>query len=230
MMRNFIVVILILNCISGHVLAQNIPVPELYTIIDTATGDLDGDGIPELVVAYNMKMQKAEDSDGVPRELIIYKSQNKLWSAWKKSKYALLGSKDGGMMGDPFGEMKIVKNVLNISHNGGSSWKWNFTDKYRLQGDEFILIGYTSTYFRLCDYWERVDFNLVTGNAAYSKEFEKCYNGGQQTGKTEKEKFVKKGIKITMNNRFAKDIRIITPRYKRKIYLSFIIQFESLKK
>lgn len=56
---------------------QEIPVPLNYSIIDSVTGDLDKDGIKELVVAYNTQQEK--DFEGISRELIIYKLENNKW-------------------------------------------------------------------------------------------------------------------------------------------------------
>jgi hypothetical protein len=35
------------------------------------------------------------------------------------------GSKDGGMMGDPYQSTKLKRN-FNHHHYGGSSWKWGY--------------------------------------------------------------------------------------------------------
>lgn len=161
-----IIVMLFLN--RPIVFGQDIPIPENYEIIETISGDLDKDGIKELVVAYNTK-RKGDPYESVPRELIIYKIQERIWTVWKKSKQALYGSKEGGMMGDPFGEIEIKNGILLISHNGGSSWKWSHTDKYRYQDGEFYLIGYISYYGKLCEYWTSVDFNLSTGKLVVKK-------------------------------------------------------------
>lgn len=89
--------------------SQNVPIPSNYSVVDSVLGDLDKDGVDELVVAYNTKSDEDEISEGVPRELIIYKKQNNRWVVWQKSMQALFGSSDGGMMGDPFGEITIEK-------------------------------------------------------------------------------------------------------------------------
>lgn len=203
-------------------LSQNVPVPRNYSVIDSVLGDLDKDGVDELVVAYNTKSDEDEIDNGVPRELIIYKKMNNKWTVWQKSMQALYGSRDGGMMGDPFGEMLIEAGILKISQEGGSSWKWNHTDKYRYDGKRFKLIGYESHYGKICEFWEGVDFNLVTGKIIITKEFERCENDAeiQRIYKRENETFFKKGIVLTLQNRSAKDIIIISPKYRQEIYLA----------
>ena len=198
---------------------QKIPIPKKYSIVDSVYGDLNNDNVNELVVAYNTKTENGRES--VPRELIIYRIKDKQWIEWKKSKEALYESLDGGMMGDPLGEIEIKNGILQISQNGGSSWKWGFTDKYRFQNGDFFLIGHTSIYGKLCEYWTMVDFNLSTGKMIVKKEYESCEDGGEQKiFKRENETFYEKGIKITLGKRNEKELTIETPKYKHKIYIS----------
>lgn len=197
---------------------QELPIPDNYSVVDSVSGDLDKDSITELVVVYNMGPEN--DIDGVPRELIIYKLKNNKWTEWKKSDQALYGSRDGGMMGDPFGEIEIKNGILLISQNGGSSWKWGFTDKYRFQDGEFYLIGYSSFAGKLCEYWEDIDFNLSTGKMIIKKEYEECETKEQEIYKRENETLFEKGLKITLQNRQAREIKITTPKYRHEIYIA----------
>jgi len=95
--------------------------PKGSTINETVDGDLDGDKIPEKVIVYNIKSN--DDSEDT-REIQILKKINNKWTVLEKSQNAIMGSKDGGMMGDPYMSTTINKGILNISHYGGSSWKW----------------------------------------------------------------------------------------------------------
>ncbi|MHA4847391.1 hypothetical protein ACX0G7_24720 [Flavitalea antarctica] len=218
MLKSILVIIAFLF-ISRDLSGQDVPIPVNYNIVDTASGDLDNDSKAELVVAYNTKKED-DEYESVPRELVIYKRQNEKWTVWKRSRQALYGSRDGGMMGDPFGEMEIVNGVLKISHSGGSSWKWGHTDKYRYQNGEFYLIGYASNYGKPCEYWTMVDFNLSTGKMVVKKEYEDCEHKEQEIYKRENETFYKKDLKITIQNRTARDIVVITPKYKHEIYIA----------
>jgi hypothetical protein len=200
---------------------QEVPIPTNHTILDTVSGDLDKDSIKELVVAYTIGV--ANDSlaeEGLPRLLVIYKRENTNWKVWKTSDQVLNKSNEGGMMGDPYGEMEIKKGVLWITHYGGSSWKWGFTDKYRFQKGDFYLIGYSSTNGKPCEYWEEADFNLSTGKLTVKKEYEECEDEGKESQATEMETILKKGIKITLQKRHEKALKITTPKYHFDIYLS----------
>ena len=199
-------------------IGQEIPLPENYSVIDTVWGDLDKDGINELVVAYNT--QKTKDIyENVSRELIIYKKEKNQWMVWQKSEQSLYDSRGGGTMGDPLGEIKIKNGILLINQRGGSSWKWEHTDKYRFQNGEFYLIGYTSISGRDCEYWEKVYFNLLSGKIIFKKEYEDCETLEQEIYKRENEMFYKKGISISLKNRLEKDIKIVSPKFGHEIYL-----------
>ena len=197
---------------------QELLFPDNYSVVDSVYGDLDKDSITELVVAYNTGTEN--DIDGVPRELIIYKLKNNKWTEWKKSDQALFGSKDGGMMGDPFGQIEIKHGILLISQNGGSSWKWALTDKYRFQNGEFYLIGFSDIAGKPCEYWREVDYNLSTGKMIVKKEFEECETEEQEIYKRENETLYEKGLKITLQNRQEREIKITTPKYGHEIYIA----------
>ncbi|WP_346986099.1 hypothetical protein [Chryseobacterium sp. POE27] len=187
--------------------------PEDSTIIETVDGDLDGDKIPEKVIIYNTK----DSTDfGNIREIQILKKVNGKWAILEKSRNAILSSGDGGMMGDPYQITEIKNGILMITQAGGSSWKWGYTDKYRLQNGHFELIGYSSSSGKPEEYSTDVDFNLSTGQLTFVKEVENT----KEYGKSKKEIFVKKGLKINLQNRNLKDRRkIILPKTKETIYL-----------
>lgn len=217
MKKTFSILTLLVTAVNFSY-GQKIPIPENYSIVDSVSGDLDKDSLAELVVVYNTGPEN--EIDGVPRELIIYKLENNKWVEWKKSEQALYGSRDGGMMGDPYGEMEIKNGILHISQNGGSSWKWGFTDKYRFQDGEFYLIGYSSIDGKLCEYWREADFNLSTGKMIVKKEFEECETGEQEIYNRENETLFEKGLKITIQKRQEREIKITTPKYGHEIYIA----------
>lgn len=215
--KTLIILIIFFNGLT--VFGQDIPVPANYVVIDSVLGDLDRDGQKELVVAYDTKKEDEPD-ESVQRELRVYKMQNGKWTVWEKSRQALYGSRDGGMMGDPFGGIEIKNGILLITQHGGSSWKWGHTDKYRYQDGEFYLVGYTSIAGKLCAYWKEVDFNLSTGKMTVKKEYEACDTAAQRIYKREDESFYEKGIKITIQNRSEKEIKIVTPKYGHEVYIA----------
>ena len=207
--------------VSLSSISQENQLPPQYKPIKEVFGDLDKDGIKERVVVYNMH-DREDDPEGIPREIVILKKKGDQWTTWHRSANAIGGTKDGGMMGDPFEDVEIVKGILMISESGGSSWKWNHTDKYRFQNNAFELIGYQSHDGRPCDYWESFDYNLSTGKIEFKKDYEKCNDDGEdlEVYKKEAESFVyKTKIKIRLENRKKEDIKIVTPKYKHALYL-----------
>ncbi len=182
-------------------------------VIETVDGDLDGDHIPEKVIIYNTKDTTAY---GNIREIQILKNSNGKWAILEKSRNAVLSSNAGGMMGDPYQSTEIKKGILEITQAGGSSWKWGYTDKYRFQNGHFELIGYSSSSGKPEEYWTDVDFNLSTGQLIFAKEVENT----KEYGKSKNETFIKKGLKINLQNRNQDQQREISlPQTKEKVYL-----------
>ncbi len=198
---------------------QEMPIPSGYSIIEQVTGDLDKDGVDELVIAYNTEEVKERSFKNVTRELVVYKRTEGKWNKWKSSLQALYGSRDGGMMGDPYDTMYIENGILQIQHFGGSSWKWSVTDKYRYQDNELYLIGYTSTSGAPCEYFETADFNVSTGKIIVEKEWEDCESEDAENKKVSESSSVK-GLKITLQNRHEKRIHIVTPKEGLEVYVS----------
>ncbi len=186
------------------------------SVLAEVYGDLDKDKIEEKVV---VKELNEEGEFGKKRELSIFKRKGKQWNLMVTSKTAISESQAGGMMGDPFEEIIIKKGILVISHSGGSSWKWNTTEKYRYQNNQFELIGYNSFYGKLCEYWSDFDYNVSTGKIIYSKEYENCDEEGNQImEKEEKEVFFNKLKKMPTIHKSDTQTKIISPKYKAELY------------
>lgn len=193
--------------------SQTIPTPDGYNILDQKEGDLDKDGIAEKVIVFNT-LDSTES--GTTRDIRIYQKTGNNWHLFESSKTAIGASEGGGMMGDPFESIEIKDGVLLVNQSGGSSWKWFKTDKYRFQKGRFQLIGFINNYGRPSEYFENIDFNLLTGKIVYTKEYE---DEKQNIYKKENETFYKKGLKIYLTNRTSDEIKITTPKYKNEIYL-----------
>ncbi|MDR2238793.1 MAG: hypothetical protein LBE92_21980 [Chryseobacterium sp.] len=195
---------------SMYCSAQKAFQPENSILTETADGDLDGDHVPEKVNVYTIK---AEGESGEVREIQILKKINQQWTILEKSTNAILDSDSGGMMGDPFSGISIEKGILIISHFGGSSWKWAFTDKYRYQNGHFELIGYTGSSGRPGDYMKYIDFNLSTGQLNFRNDVDDT----RQYGPSQKETYIKKGVKINLQNRGNQRIKIVLPKTREEI-------------
>ncbi|WP_339925252.1 hypothetical protein [uncultured Cyclobacterium sp.] len=207
-----VLALLFLNTFS---FGQEISIPNGYELLAEIEGDLDKDKVNEKVRVF----ETSQPSEyGNVREIQVLKCYAGKWTVWQKSSKAILKSQEGGIMGDPFEEIAIDNGILTISFSGGSSWKWFYKDKYRFQNNQFELIGHTSVYGKLCEYWANFDFNISTGKINYKKEYEDCEKD-QEIYKTEAESFYYKGVKINLSNRNLKKVKIKSPKYKEEFYL-----------
>lgn len=198
-----------------------IPIPKGTKLLASEYGDLDKDGIDELVVVYDL-LDEPDDGDGNKRSIVVYSAGKDSWKAIDQSKSAVRGSSEGGMMGDPYDGIEIKKGVLIVYHNGGSRWKWSDTDKYRYQHGQFELIGYKGVYGTPCEYWQDVDFNLSTGKLNFKKEQDDCDEVSEEDRiaiTSANETVVRKDIKLTLKNRHEKDIEIKLPKSGETVYL-----------
>jgi hypothetical protein len=181
--------------------------------LDSAFGDLDGDGIAECALALNVP----DTADfGFKRVLVVLKQKDSVWYLWKTSKSAILSSEDGGVMGDPFQGLDIENNKIFISHSGGSNWRWRFVDSYALVDTTFFLATHFSYWGSFCDEKIEIDFDLFSGQILYSLDLEECGEGfGDNSHLLDSlpktESFIYKNVKIYLQNRLDTNIRIISP-------------------
>lgn len=156
-----------------------IPSPTGLTNIKEAKGDLDGDKEEELVIVYDTK----RDGDlGTEREIHIFKNKAGKWNLLHKSIGAVISSRGGGMMGDPFEDLVIENQTIVIRHFGGSREKWYYTHRYRFQNDNWYLIGATLVFSSPCESSSTYDFNLSTSKVNITDEKESCNENGEPKG------------------------------------------------
>lgn len=187
---------------------------DIYSeIIEFSYGDLDGDENVELLVVLN-RLDTSENN--TPRDLIILKMDDSLWYVWKKSSTTILGSGEGGIMGDPFQWAHIDSNQIHISQSGGSRWRWSESCIYSFSKDTFLLNSYNSYWGAFCEDKIEVDFNLISGNITFSTGIEECPEGfGNNNHLLDwlpvTEEFLYKGLRIDLFNENRSNIDIITP-------------------
>ena len=186
-----------------------------FNIIIEKIGDLDGDGIGEKVAVYEIKDSAKY---GNLRELWIFRNKNGKWIKWIKTNNVNRKSTGGEVISDTLEEIEIKNNVLSIHFYGGTNWKWVYTDKYKFQNNQFELIGYTHSNFKTCDYWDYLDFNLLTGKIILKTGYENCEKQNQKRYTEEIETFYHKGVKVTLQKRKEEEIKIVSPNGK-TIYL-----------
>ena len=180
----------------------SVPSPNSFRNIKEAKGDLDGDQEDELAVVYDTNK---EDELGTQREIHIFKKNGDKWDLLHKTSGAVLPSKAGGMMGDPFDTITIEKGALVVHHFGGAREKWMYTHRFRFQKENWYLIGATIEYSVVCEESSSYDYNLSTGKVNVSSTKDSCDSDGNPKGesKTSNSTFTIKDKKINPMDGFV---------------------------
>lgn len=121
-------------------------IPSGYRLLPhgRATGDLNGDGRPDVVLALGPVAEDSAQADELlPRLLLVLWRTAGGYRLAATARQALLGKYDGGVIGDPFEGVRIEKGVLSVRHYGGGGWQWSVVSKFRYQQGDFYLIGAT---------------------------------------------------------------------------------------
>ncbi len=120
-------------------------IPDNYAVLDTAAGDLNLDGIPDLILVLR---KNGEDtlSDVIdhpekrPLLILLRDTDNEL-KLTRKNDNTVLCIDCGGVMGDPYMGITIKNGYFSVDHYGGSSWRWTraITYKFSKQDNEWYL-------------------------------------------------------------------------------------------
>lgn len=187
--------------------------PKYWELKKIAYGNLDEDENDEAAAVYEMPSIDHGDAEQV---LAIYKKENGKWKILHQTSAPLLSSQSGGMMGNPFNGISISKKSIVIKHFGGSRDKWEYTHRYRFQNGDWYLIGASSSFGALCDYWVSFDYNISTGDATYKKTVENCENGENKVVQSQKSN--KKITQPKMDDFAPGDHTFKFPNVKNEIY------------
>jgi hypothetical protein len=110
-------------------------IPKNYMLKDTVRGDLNLDGIKDLILVLN-KEDEEQTSDVIENPekrlmLILLGQKNNTYQKARQSENAIYCYDCGGMLGDPFQKITIKDGEFAIEHFGGSSWRWARTSKFK---------------------------------------------------------------------------------------------------
>lgn len=147
-------------------------VPAGWDMMKEARGDLNKDGIPDAAFVLKNKIEdKDRDPGEVPRLLvIIFGTSAGGYTLSATSDKAILCKEGGGVFGDPFAQIRIVRGAIVIDHYGGSRERWGYTHRWCYQDDDWFLIGLTAlTQDTGTGTSEATDTNLVTGDRTVKK-------------------------------------------------------------
>lgn len=142
--------------------------PVDFTILDSASGDINKDGIKDIVLI--LKNNYEPFNTGTARPLLLLqgnKEGNFIVMSRNDSVVLCMGC--GGAYGDPYDGITIKNGYFSIEHHGGSGWRWTriITFKFDKKNKSFLLhrdAGYS---------WHISDPNKTTENIFNKTDFDK---------------------------------------------------------
>lgn len=126
-------------------------VPKNFKVQDTVMGDLNNDGLLDILILVKDTDPKYfvidEYNKPVDRNrrglIILFKSKNSYDLIANNLSCFYSENEDGGVYFPPELSIEIVKNVINVHFAHGRYGFWTY--KFRYQNDDFELIGYDSS-------------------------------------------------------------------------------------
>ncbi len=120
-------------------------VPENFTAINTTSGDLNLDQIPDMIMVLK---KNGEDTTSDVTEhpekrplLILIGQADSSYLLAARSDNAVYCIDCGGIMGDPFMDVVIKKGYFSVEHYGGSAWRWERTITFKFsQADNYWFL------------------------------------------------------------------------------------------
>ncbi len=121
---------------------QRLPafIPAAYSILDSASGDINKDGKKDLVLI--LKSKEEEMKVDTSRPLLLLAGDGKgSYKLEERNDSIVLCRGCGGAFGDPYAGITIKNGFFSIEHYGGSSWRWTriITFRYDSKLKQYIL-------------------------------------------------------------------------------------------
>lgn len=120
-------------------------IPRGYMLKDTARGDLNLDGLKDLILVLSREEEeKTSDIIENPEKrlmLILLAQKNNTYKRAAQNENVIYCYDCGGMLGDPYQRIMVQDGQFTIEHFGGSSWRWarTITFKYSPSEDDWHL-------------------------------------------------------------------------------------------
>lgn len=115
-------------------------IPKGYTLLDSTSGDLNKDGIKDLIVVLKNNLEETNPDTTRPL-LILHGTKTKGYTLAAKNTHVVLCKNCGGIFGDPYERLVVKNNFFSVEHYGGSNWRWTriITFKYNVNTKQYIL-------------------------------------------------------------------------------------------
>lgn len=131
---------------------------------DTIYGDLDKDGLPEMLVTVNHDTFVSDTSDlyDTLESAFVYRKIRGAWQRWEAASGYLMHAYEEAGMANFY--PTIERGALVLTHSKPGVLNWDTTHRFRWQNGQFELIGFTHRFYDYCTGSESFDYNLSTGD------------------------------------------------------------------
>lgn len=126
--------------LSGQFKPFNSFIPVGFTILDSASGDLNNDRQKDIVLILRNKFDSTITDTTRPLLLLEGNGAGK-YRLMTRNDHVVLCKGCGGLFGDPYDGITIKKGYFSIEHFGGSNWRWTriITFRFDPKTRQFIL-------------------------------------------------------------------------------------------
>ncbi len=202
MKKYFIIIIYLLIIIScnknkkvENKTTEEFSVPNTYELINSTQGDLDYDGIDELIYVYN---SDSSTQNGIIRYLYICKNKNNKITVWKTFSNPILKYNPYSQEKDFFEDILIDNNNIYITHAGGKDTVFYFNHCYSFVNNDFYLTKAIVDYGIPCEKWETYIYDIFNKTITFQTSPDSC----DDEINAKQLKIEKKEYKINDNNSY----------------------------
>ena len=153
---------------NGAAKTQEFYDPKLYSVLDSAEGDLNLDDFKDKILVLNSVDEEKFPESARPL-LLLTGCKDGSFKLAARNDSIVMCKRCGGVFGDPFDDVVIKKGYFSIEHYGGSAWRWSriITFKYSKAIDNWVLYRDAGVSYHTSDPDKTED--IVTNKEDYGK-------------------------------------------------------------
>lgn len=116
-------------------------IPPDYYLLDSASGDLNSDGLIDYVLILQSKNESSKNASATRPLLLLLGTEKNNLELVARNDSVVLCKSCGGIYDDPFQKVTIHDGYLSVQHLIGSTWKWTrvISFKYDSSIKDFVL-------------------------------------------------------------------------------------------